>query len=59
MTKAIAAPQFDALRTKLGIIVATESSGSVDDIDTRHDGTSVLDGVEKAIKTPRRATASA
>jgi hypothetical protein len=59
MTKPIAAPQFAALRTKLGIIVAGESSGSVDTIDTLDKDICVLDGVEKAIKTPRRATASA
>ena len=34
MTKPIAAPQFAALRSKLGILVGRESSGSVDDIDS-------------------------
>ncbi|EGZ15068.1 hypothetical protein PHYSODRAFT_333344 [Phytophthora sojae] len=41
MTKPIAAPQFDALRTKLGIVVADESSGSV---------------VKTDVTTPRQAT---
>lgn len=47
MTKPITAPQFVALRTKLGIDVAGESSGSVDNVDTAVD----IDN-----KTPRRAT---
>ena len=37
MTKPIAAPQFAALRSKLGILVGRESSGSVDDIDSDDD----------------------
>jgi hypothetical protein len=37
MTKPISAPQFVALRTKLGVTVAGESSGSVDNIDTHVD----------------------
>jgi len=59
MTKAIAAPQFAALRTKLGIIVAGESSGSVGVIDALDNDCGVLDSVENGFKTPRRATASA
>jgi hypothetical protein len=43
MTKAIPGPQFDALRTKLGIVVADKSSGSVDNSD-------IVD------RTPRQAT---
>ncbi|KAJ0389139.1 hypothetical protein ATCC90586_010323 [Pythium insidiosum] len=47
LTKPIAAGQFQLLRAKLGIMVADESSGSVDNIDSR---------VDIGVKAPRRAT---
>jgi hypothetical protein len=48
MTKPIAAAHFDALRTKLGIQVATESSGSVED--------GVINQTDAVVITPRSAT---
>ena len=57
MTKAIAAPQFVALRSKLGITVAGESSGKVNIIDALDNDSGVADSVENGFKTPRQGTA--
>ena len=53
MTKTITAPQYAALRSKLGITVAGESSGSVGIIDALDNDSGVADSVENGFKTPR------